>query len=81
MCIQTLSSCVVVHPNIVIIKHSFNSYLLDVYILPVLFLESVSNVFNHPDGRRYDFVINCAGETKYGQDSAVRYGSIILKFC
>ena len=36
----------------------------------VWFLESVENAFK-TDGPPFDFVINCAGETKYGQSEPV----------
>ena len=37
----------------------------------MLISESVASVFQTEDGKPFDFVINCAAETKYGQTESV----------
>ncbi len=44
-----------------------------------VFLESVSNAFECQDGGHFDYVINCAAETKAGQTETVCVLIRILK--
>jgi hypothetical protein len=41
------------------------------YESSIFIIESVANAFSTPDGTTFDFVINCASETKLGQTEAV----------
>ena len=56
---------------------SFNSKVMRTHFENkfIFALDSVKNAFNCDDGTTFDFVINCAGETKLGQSEAVRYTS------
>ena len=45
--------------------------LWEIYIVYRLFIESVSNIFHLADDREFDYVVNCATETKPGQSEAV----------
>ena len=44
----------------------------------IFFTESVANAFSSPDGTTFDFVINCASETKLAQTEAVSLSLINL---
>jgi nucleoside-diphosphate-sugar epimerase len=34
-------------------------------------IESLSRIFDRPDGKQWDYVFNCGGETRYSQDDEV----------
>lgn len=36
-----------------------------------IFPESLARIFDRPDGRQWDFVFNCGGETRYSQEDEV----------
>lgn len=56
----------------------FKKFFFTVVSLYLLISESCKNAFHLSDGSTWDFVINCAGETKSGQTDPV-YNEGILK--